>query len=202
MFETQKVIIWDNDGTILGSKDPRDQAISANIILPHVEETMKQKNCFNVICSGMKTLESESHNFDPEMIIAKCKTLMLALPVSIAVFSPAIGGIECWVLIKNKDNTFLIFKAHEDDRYKHLIGTFKKPDTGMLSVIKGILQERGIRCDDTNAIFIGDAWQDMKAAHDSGLSFLHARHIHCMKDDQECWKYTIHWQHGQELIAA
>ena len=202
MIAIQKVIIWDNDGTIIGSKDPNDKSNSSKVVLPNVEKTMRQENVFNVICSGMKTPESESQNFDPENIIARFKVLMLNLPVSIAIFSPAIGGTECWVLTKNENNDFSILKAHEDERYQHLIGQFKKPDIGMLTVVKDLLQERGIECNDVNTVLVGDAWQDMKAAHDVTLPFLHAGHVHCMKNDQECWNHTIHWQHGQELIAA
>jgi histidinol phosphatase-like enzyme len=180
MFGVQKIIIWDNDGTIMGSKDPHDTTSAAKVILPNVATTMRQKNTLNIICSGMKTPESESQNFDPEKIIAKFTTLMLELPISIAVFSPAIGGTQCWALIKEADNQITIFKAHEDERYRHLIGTFKKPDIGMLVVIKELLREKGIVCDGTNTVFIGDAWQDMKAAHGAQLPFLHAKHIHGM----------------------
>lgn len=182
MFSVQKIIIWDNDGTIMGSKDPHDKSSGAKIILPNVEKTMRQENTLNIICSGMKTPESESQNFDPGKIIEKFKALMLDLPISVAVFSPAIGGIECWVVIKEANNRFTIFKAHEDERYQHLIGTFKKPGTGMLVVIKDILLERGIVCDDTNAVFIGDAPQDMQAAHAAKLPFLHANHIHLVEN--------------------
>lgn len=95
------------------------------------------------------------------------------------------------MLIKTPDNNFSVFKAHEDERYHHLIGAFKKPDTGMLIVIKDLLVEKGIVCDDTNTIFIGDAWQDMKAAHGAALPFLHANHVHSMKRDKDCWKQAI-----------
>jgi len=96
MDATHKVIIWDNDGTIMGSKDPRDTFNSAKVLLPNVEAVMRQDNHFNVICSGMRTSESELQNFDPESIVAKFKKLMFELPVSIATFSPVMGGTQCW----------------------------------------------------------------------------------------------------------
>lgn len=192
-----KIIIWDNDGTIMGSKDPNDPSNKAKIILPNVEKIMRQKNTINIICSGTKTPESESQNYNLEKVIIKFKALMNELPIDISVFSPAIGGSECWVLIKNKNNDFSIIKIHENDQYKELIGTFKKPDVGMLVVIKDLLQERNIICDDTNTIFIGDTWQDMKAAHDVKLPFLYAEHIHCIKDKGEPWKNVLPWPHTQ-----
>lgn len=96
----EKIIIWDNDGTITGTKDPNDCALSARIILPNVEMVMCRQGYFNVICSGTKTVESEQRSFDPVIIIEKYKELMLRLPITVAVFSPAIGGIECWIIIK------------------------------------------------------------------------------------------------------
>jgi hypothetical protein len=35
-----KILIWDNDGTVTGSKNPNDGSVNAKIILPNVEKTM------------------------------------------------------------------------------------------------------------------------------------------------------------------
>jgi hypothetical protein len=194
---TPKIIIWDNDGTIMGSRNPHDPSNKAKVILPNVEQTMKQDGVINIICSGTKNPESESEDYDPEMVIAKFKALMRILPVSMAVFSPARGGTQCWVLTKEDDSNFSILKAHDDDRYRHLIGTFKKPDTGMLAVIKDLLlHNKGLRCEDINTLFIGDTDQDMQAAHDYMLPFLHAYHVHEGKKCCLSEQHVLHWQHG------
>ena len=36
-----KIIIWDNDGTIIGSLDPNDKSPKSKVILPGVKEVMK-----------------------------------------------------------------------------------------------------------------------------------------------------------------
>ncbi len=179
----QNIIIWDNDGTIMGSKDPNDSSSKSRVILPNVQKVMQKSHTINVVCSGCKTPESELQNFDPERIIIQLKKLMTDLPIDIATFSPAIGGTECWVIIKKGVNDFEIRKAHEDDRYKHLIGQFKKPGIGMLVVIKDLLGELLIISDETNTVFIGDAWQDQKAANDFGIPFIEAKSIHTMQDE-------------------
>ena len=42
MFATPKVIIWDNDGTIMGSKDPNDASSKAKKMLLNVERVMHE----------------------------------------------------------------------------------------------------------------------------------------------------------------
>lgn len=190
MAMTDKVIIWDNDGTIKGSLNPNDTTSKAKVILPNVKKIMQQPNTINVICSGCKTPESELQNFDPDIIIEKFKVLMAKLPVQVAVFSPAIGGTECWVLLKINDKTFEVRKAHENNNYAHLIGTFKKPGTGMLKVLSDILQELYIYIDRENTVFIGDTEHDQLAAHSYNIPFIHAKCIHEMKD-QHYLDYAI-----------
>jgi histidinol phosphatase-like enzyme len=182
----QNIIIWDNDGTITSAKNPNDTSNTAKIILPNVENIMLQGNRFNIICSGMKTPESESQNFNATKIIEKFKQLMMQLPIRIAIFSPAIGGTECWVVIKKDNNDFEIRKAHENPDYQHLIGKFKKPDIGMLHVIKDLLQEYGLTIHNNNTVFIGDAEQDRIAAHNFGMPFIWAQHLHQLPEPQTC----------------
>lgn len=181
MRKKRKIIIWDNDGTIQGSKDPNDKSHAAKVILPNVERIMSSVEVFNVICSGCKTPESEKQNFNPQEIIIKFKRLMERLPIKIVAFSPAIGGVECYVLIKRKSNIVPeIRKAHEDPRYHCLIGKFKKPDIGMLIVIKDLLKEEfNIHAQDpTTLLMIGDTWHDKEAAQRAGFSFLNAAQVH------------------------
>jgi len=178
------VLIWDNDGTIQASKDPNDKT---KAILPNVKETMDSDNVINIICSGCKTGESEKQNYDALQVIDRFKQLMNTLPISIATFSPAIGGTQCYVIIKRK-HSFEIRKAHENSRYKNLIGTFKKPGTGMLVVIRDLLIEMGYSISD-NITFIGDSWHDKQAAQDFGIAFLNAKEIH--KEGNICLKKQI-----------
>lgn len=176
------IIIWDNHGTITGSKNPTD---TARIILPNIEKIMRQKNTINIVCSGTKS-EHELQNFDPNTIIEELTTLMNKLPIQLAIFSPAAGGTECWVIIKNKTGAIEISKAHENTRYTNYRGKFKKPDTGMLIVIKDILKEIfGYTIDATNAIFIGDALQDKQAATNFGIPFMFAQEIHQLSDNAQ-----------------
>lgn len=173
------IFIWDNDGTIMGSLNPHDTGHAAKIILPNVEKLMRQETSFNIICSGCKTPESELQNFDPVKIIAKFKELMAKLPIHIATFSPAIGGTECWVIIKKSDTDFEIREAHTDTRYTNLIGQFKKPESGMLLVIKDILQEvLETSIEPKSMTFIGDTEHDKIAAQTLGIPFVWAYRIH------------------------
>ncbi len=132
----QKIIIWDNDGTIMGSKDPNDSQ-GEKILLPNIEHTMNQKDVVNIICSGCATPESELQNFDSQKVTERFRTLMQKLPISFAVFSPSIGGTECYVVDQEQ-----AIKAHENPKYKSLIGQFKKPGVGMLVVIQDIIQAK------------------------------------------------------------
>jgi hypothetical protein len=169
------IIIWDNDGTVTGSINPNDPT---RVILPHVPEVMAASK-LNIICSGIKTPESESQNWDPDWIIARFTMMMATLPISMVTFSPAIGGIECWVMIKRSDTTIEIRKAHEDPRYAHYIGQFKKPDIGMLVVIRDIVSELfSDNVDADTAIFIGDSIQDQQAAETFGIPFVDASVVH------------------------
>ncbi len=59
---------------------------------------------------------------------------MEQLPINAAAFSPSIGGVACYVVIKKLDGNILIKKAHEDIRYAEYVGKFKKPDIGMFVV--------------------------------------------------------------------
>ena len=64
----KQILLWDNDGTIIGSNDPNDKTSQAKIILPGVEEAM-QNSEFNFVISGFKSPESQAQNFDPEKVI-------------------------------------------------------------------------------------------------------------------------------------
>jgi hypothetical protein len=173
----QKILLWDNDGTVTGSKDPNDKGMHAKIILPGVEETM-QKAEFNFIISGFKSPESELQNFDPDKTASKFIDLLSQLPISAAAFSPTIGGVACYVVIK-KDGKFFIKKAHEEPRYKKYIGEFKKPGIGMFLVIRDLaLEEFGQIIDSKSAIMIGDTWHDEMAAKTFGVPFMDAKIIH------------------------
>lgn len=176
MMENLKnsVIIWDNDGTVMGSANPNDTSSNAKVILPNVEKVMANA-MLNIICSGCKTPESELQHFDPEKVTARLATLMEQLPVTAATFSPAIGGTQCYVVIK-KSSGFEVRKAHEDLRYLHLVGQFKKPGAGMLVVIQDLLHEFGHHNNPT--VMIGDTWHDEHAARAMGISFIPAQKIH------------------------
>lgn len=177
MIITMNIIIWDNDGTVQGARTPNDPN---KMILPNVEKTMRAPHTFNVICSGCKTEESEKQNFDPKKVIKNMKSLMQKLPINIVTFSPAIGGVECYVLIK-KEEEITVYKAHEDNRYKRFIGQFKKPDVGMFYVIKDVLHEE-FNLDISSATMIGDTWHDQHAAKAFGIDFKPAKEIHaCLK---------------------
>ena len=172
-----KVIIWDNDGTISGSKNPNDKSSKAKVILPNIRQSMESAK-FNFVISGFKSPESESQNFDPKVVAEKFIKLMNELPIQAAAFSPTIGGIECFVVIK-KDDIISIIKAHEDPKYKSYIGQFKKPDTGMFRVISDIaVSQFGVGVDSDNSVYIGDTWHDKKAAKSFGIPFLDAEKVH------------------------
>lgn len=174
------VIIWDNDGTIMGSKNPNDPT---KVILPNIHNVMTNNKAIHIICSGCKTPESELQNFDPESVIKRFLVLMDQLPIQVAVFSPAIGGVECYILIKkHSDAKIIIRKAHEEARYKHLIGQFKKPGIGMLVVIQDLLKEEfNTTMKKTNSVMIGDTWHDEQASNGIDIPFIDAKHIHNMK---------------------
>jgi hypothetical protein len=173
-----KILIWDNDGTVTGSTNPNDNSINAKVILPNVEKTMRTAD-FNFIISGFKSPESEMQNFDPEKVTATFVNLMGKLPINAAAFSPSIGGIACYVVIKRLDQSILIKKAHEDPRYQEFIGQFKKPGIGMFVVIKDIAQEEFAQIiDPNNSVMIGDTWHDEAAAKGFGITFIDVKIVH------------------------
>lgn len=98
---------------------------------------------------------------------------MLELPIQIAVFSPKIGGIECYAILKADDN-FHVIAAHLLPQYSQYIGEFKKPGIGMLVVIADILSDFKL----AEMVFIGDSWYDKKAAHSFGIPFIEVKTIH------------------------
>ena len=172
-----KIIIWDNDGTITGAKDPNDKTSQAKIIFPGVKQVM-EKAKFNFVISGFKSPESEKQNFDPELVAEKFRKLMEELPISIAAFSPTIGGVACYIVIKNNEKISFV-KAHENPRYSAYIGKFKKPDVGMFQVVSDIaLAEFGVKINAENTLMIGDTWHDKLAAESFGIPFLEAKLIH------------------------
>ncbi|MCC2646802.1 MAG: hypothetical protein K0R02_867 [Rickettsiaceae bacterium] len=173
-----QILIWDNDGTISGSKDPNDIYNSAKVILPGVKEKM-QTASFNFVISGFKSPESEAQNFDPEKVADKFIKLMEQLPINAAAFSPTMGGIACYIVIKKLDNSIITVKAHEDLRYKKFIGDFKKPGIGMFVVMRDIAKEEfNQNIDGNNSVMIGDTWHDEAAALAFGIPFVNASEIH------------------------
>ena len=47
-----KILIWDNDGTVSGPKNPNNGSVNAKVILPNVEKAMSRAD-FNFIISGL-----------------------------------------------------------------------------------------------------------------------------------------------------
>jgi hypothetical protein len=180
------VLIWDNDGTVMGSANPNDSSNQARVLLPNVQRIMHTDGVINIICSGCKTPESELQNFDPQRVIERFTALMNTLPISLATFSPAIGGTQCYVVIKRfAQDGPEIRKAHEDARYMHLVGQFKKPGLGMLMVIQDLLQELYDTQGTNNLFFIGDTWHDEHAARAMTIPFIPAQYIHALSEEVE-----------------
>lgn len=177
LLQSKSVIIWDNDGTIMGTKDLNDRS-HERIILPNVQEIINTVPAVHIICSGFKSAETEKRNYDTQGVIKRFRQLMEKLPISAAVFSPAIGGVECWVILKNDNGNIEITKAHEDARYASFIGHFKKPDIGMFVVIKDLVEKLGVNADKNDFIMIGDTLQDKEFAKNAGIDFIDAAVIH------------------------
>lgn len=179
----QKILLWDNDGTVTGSVSPNDPS---KIILPGVETAMR-RSTFNGIISGFASPESEAQNFDPDRVAARFKDLMSVLPVRVAIFSPTIGGVECYAVVKKPDRSIVVRKAHEDERYKQYIGEFKKPGIGMFVVMRDIAQEVfGIVIDAASSVMIGDTWHDQAAATRFGIPFVDACLVHQAGKQKQC----------------
>ena len=196
----ERIIIWDNDGTILGSKNPADNSAAAKVILPGVAYLMNLENSVNIVCSGSKTELIDRQNFDAEKMVEKFTALMEQLPITAAVFAPTIGGTECWVVIKDSCcGGVELRKAHEDPRYAEYIGKFKKPDAGMFAVIRDLLAEFDLPMTEANTVVIGDAWQDQAAAKLANLPFIPAQYIHGTMTEIEARDYI---NGTKELIGS
>ena len=102
----KKILIWDNDGTIMGQKKPNDNSCKAKTILPGVADAMQDAD-YNFVISGFKSKESEAQNFDPEKIITRFTELIKNLPINAALFSPTIGGICCYAVIKKTNDNII-----------------------------------------------------------------------------------------------
>lgn len=175
----QKIIIWDLEGTIQGLVGTPD----AHRILPGVEHLMLQQNTVNVVCSG--SITDEQHG-NAEQTVEKFRFLMEQLPIKVVLFSPAAGGTECWAVVKDSCcGNIDIRKAHEELRYSEYVGRFKKPDIGMLAVLKDLLAELEIMQAEDMMLMIGDTWHDQKAADFLDLPFIPAAYIHGKMSEQE-----------------
>lgn len=185
---TDKIVIWDNDGTIVGSKDPNDKTSKAKVILSGIRETMRITK-FNCVISGFKSPESEAQDFDPNIIIEKFTKLMEELPIKVVAFSPKIGGVACYVIIKNGDGLKVI-EAHNNPKYKSFIGQFKKPGTGMFYVMRDVVLEHfNIEMKNKNTVMIGDTWHDKVAAETFGIQFLNAELVHSSFNSEDTIKF-------------
>jgi len=169
-----KIIFWDNDGTVSGSVDPND-ASGAKVILPGVVDAMQMAD-FNLIISGVKT--DNEIDFDGDLLVEKFADMMQKMPIAAAAFSPRAHGAECWVVLF-VDGALQTIKAHEDDRYKEYINSFKKPGIGMFVVLSDIVEEFFSRkVGPENSVMIGDLPQDMEGAVAFGIPFVPADFIH------------------------
>ncbi len=97
---------------------------------------------------------------------------MSKLPINAAAFSPSIGGIACYVLIKKSADNIII-KAHEGPKYSEHIGRFKKPDIDMFVVMRDVaMEEFGQIINSDNCTMIGDTWHEEEAAKAIGIPFI------------------------------
>lgn len=175
---THKILFWDNDGTITGAKNPDDTKGRTKGILPGVEATMKGAQ-LNIVISGTRTAESNQKDWDVDRVTQMFMDLMRVLPIHMVAFSPLKGGTACYVLIKKPDGAIVMKKAHEEERYQKYQGHFKKPDIGMLVVLKDTAAEEFcVSITPTNSLLIGDMDQDKEAAHAFGIPFVDAQMIH------------------------
>lgn len=111
--------------------------------------------------------------------------LIQQLPINAVVFSPAVGGTECYVIIK-KESSIMVRKAHEEDKYQGYKGKFKKPDIGMFVVMRDVAwEEFKQHLTETNSLMIGDTWHDQAAAKSFGIPFLSAELIHQSKNNSQ-----------------
>ncbi len=173
---SQKVLVWDSDGTVVGPKNPQDHNDHSKVILPGVEVAMSKAH-FNCMISGTKTPSSQ--DYDPETLIPGFKDLMEKLPVSAIAFSASKEGIDCYVLVKKSDGAIELRKAHEDARYEQYRGKFKKPDVGMFVVLRDVAQQEfGYTIDSVTSLMIGDTTYDQQGAQNFGIPFLHATIVH------------------------
>ena len=174
----QKILLWDNDGTITGSKNPDDTVDRIKGIFPGVKNTMKNAK-LNFVISGRRTPESELKNWDVNHVTDMFMALMDELPIQAVAFSPMIGGVSCYVIIKKSDGKISVKKAHEEPRYKKYMGHFKKPGIGMFVVMQDVAQEEfGQSINARNSLMIGDTWHDKEMAEEAGIPFVDATYIH------------------------
>jgi hypothetical protein len=141
-----------------------------------------QNGGVNIVCSGTKTKESELQNFDPEKIIPKMRLLMEELPITACFFSPAIGVAQCFGATKKETYSF-----HDKETYKGLVNKFKKPDYGMMVVIKDFSQIlfENIELSSKDFVVIGDMKADEDAAIKADIDFIHADDIHNLRYGNE-----------------
>lgn len=186
----KKIIFWDNDGTILGSRDPDDQSVKAKTILPNVEKVM-ENSLLNFIISGIQVEdENTSKDFDPKMMIDRFTLLMQKIPVVAAAFSPKRHGTECYLVFQNPTakNGFTVIEVHNEKQYEKYVGKFKKPDIGMFEVILDFIKKyynETLVLDNLNnnnlkqnIVMIGDMPQDRDAAAAFEIGFIDARAVH------------------------
>lgn len=166
-----KLLMIDCDGTIRQTisgktfiEDPHDQKIieGADKALNYYQQkgwTIVGITNQGGVAAGYKTLEAA--------IEEQRYTLELLPQTDNILFCPDFKGEQCWWITAGKPN----YAIHDNPKLTELVGTFRKPDPGMLNVA---IKTFGIEGNEKDYWFVGDRPEDSQAAQAAGVNFCDA----------------------------
>ncbi len=174
-----KLAIIDKGGTLTETvsgatfvQSPTDQKLIAGVeqaIAKLISEgyTLAIASNQGEVAAGHKSLQDA---------IAEMRYAMQLTGIDQAYFCPDMEGFECYSLDKYRD--IPITTSLNGGNYEHLIGKYRKPDSGMLELaISRLYNSQRIweRQPIEETIFIGDRPEDEQAAHNAQIPFIHAK---------------------------
>ena len=167
-----KIAIIDKDGTLTETvsgatfvQSPTDQKLIDGV-QPALAKLLSEGYTLAIasnqagVEAGHKTLEDA---------IAEMQYAMKLINIQYhGLFCPDMAGNECYIV-----SDFSAPPLHKVERYKHLIGQFRKPNAGMLLALRQLFEIDGDGCE---CIMIGDSEKYDKGAADAAqIPFIHAK---------------------------
>lgn len=188
MNKTNKLLVLDKDGTLVKPasghefvQHPQDQ-----VLLPGVAERIEEYAAAEWsiaiasnqggVAAGYKTLEDVIAEMRFCVRLLEDELQMLEI-VEMALMCPDFEGQQCWDCREGlRQDLRDVIELHTNQFTKHLVGTFRKPGSGMLeaAAIAAHAGFAGLSTKWENVLMVGDRAEDQGAANAAGVNFMWA----------------------------